>query len=719
MRIRYKLMIVLLFVSLLPMIAMRLNGQRTLKEMGDELASGAGAELIDQAEVSLKRLVEDHARVLKRERELVETILLTISSEMHSSLFGEVHPETWNFVAYFEEGNPGSGTLTDSARSEEHTEYCILMPSGKCTPIPIDYSRQQVSRFDGFANGEIAGDSSQRLDSMVPLYRALKEKYPELVLWIHARLENGVETTYPYSQTKRGGRIRAQGNAEPSWYKLDRTRNSVFWSKPSRDLLTGNLVFHVSRPLRDPEGKSVGTVAIAVPVNVFLHENKHIRMLSEHVTSLIVKADPSPLHPIRIVAKEGENKGTHMHWHAAEREEWLETPDESALRKIAADIENGRSGVTKILYGGVLNLAAYGSFDSYGDTLLLLVPEKDILADAAAMENYVRERIDQQIAFTGVVLTSIALMTVLLSYVLSRSFTKNISKVAEAVERVGAGDFSARVGLDTKDELGELGRRFDAMVPSMEEHVCLKQTLDFAMEVQRNLLPHSVPKMEGFDIAAGSVYCQETGGDFYDFVDVRRDGSPRMAIVVGDVSGHGLSAALLMATCRAFLRARLAQPGEMADTISDVNKLVVRDTMETNQFVTLFYLEIDREGKTFRWIRAGHDPAVLYDPEKDEFFELRGPGAALGIAPDFPFEPSEVRAFRPGQVLLVGTDGIWETMNPEGELFGKERLKDAIRNSAGKTAGEILETVFSELSGFRKDQRRDDDITIVVVKHGH
>jgi phosphoserine phosphatase RsbU/P len=121
------------------------------------------------------------------------------------------------------------------------------------------------------------------------------------------------------------------------------------------------------------------------------------------------------------------------------------------------------------------------------------------------------------------------------------------------------------------------------------------------------------------DIAAKSLYCQETGGDFYDFIDVQRDNMTHTGIAVGDVTGHGLPAALLMATSRAFLISRLTQPGTIGQIMTDINRLVAKDTEETSQFVTLFYLEIEHEEKNFRWIKAGHDPAILYDSLSDKF----------------------------------------------------------------------------------------------------
>jgi sigma-B regulation protein RsbU (phosphoserine phosphatase) len=116
------------------------------------------------------------------------------------------------------------------------------------------------------------------------------------------------------------------------------------------------------------------------------------------------------------------------------------------------------------------------------------------------------------------------------------------------------------------------------------------------------------------------------------------------------------------------------------------------------------------------WVRAGHDPAMLYEPETGAFSELKGPGPALGVVEDYAFEKSGQVRFAPGQILFVGTDGIWESRNPDGEMFGKEKVKRIVRRNAKKTASEIVQAVVSELSDFRGDQVQDDDVTLIVMK---
>jgi sigma-B regulation protein RsbU (phosphoserine phosphatase) len=254
------------------------------------------------------------------------------------------------------------------------------------------------------------------------------------------------------------------------------------------------------------------------------------------------------------------------------------------------------------------------------------------------------------------------------------------------------------------------------MIEQLQERMQMKQAMDLAMEVQQNLLPQKIPEIGGFDIAGKSIYCEETGGDLYDFLEFDARNEDRMGIVVGDVSGHGIPAALLMATVRAFLKSRVTQPGSTAEIITDVNRLVTRDTGETGQFMTLFYAVIDVGDRRLRWVRAGHDPAVFYDPASDKFKELDGEGMALGVDGKYIYKESGAIGLTEGQIILIGTDGLWEAQNESGDMFGKDRIETLIRQHAQTGADMILASIVHAVQEFRGSTKQEDDITLMVIK---
>jgi sigma-B regulation protein RsbU (phosphoserine phosphatase) len=255
-----------------------------------------------------------------------------------------------------------------------------------------------------------------------------------------------------------------------------------------------------------------------------------------------------------------------------------------------------------------------------------------------------------------------------------------------------------------------------AFVTDMTEH---KKALALAGEVQKSLLPQDKPAVQGLDVAGKNVSCDEIGGDYYDFIWRRESKKGPFSVVVGDISGHGVDSALLMTTARAFLRMRASQPGSIAEIVSAMNHHLTRDVLESGRFMTLFYLTVDPQKNLLHWVRAGHDPALLYDPVSEQFEELKGAGVALGVDAEFDYNQNSKSGITNGQIIAIGTDGIWEAINHEGEMFGKDRFRDIIRRNAQAGAADIINAVYSELSRFTKGRKSEDDITLVVIKINH
>jgi PAS domain S-box-containing protein len=252
-----------------------------------------------------------------------------------------------------------------------------------------------------------------------------------------------------------------------------------------------------------------------------------------------------------------------------------------------------------------------------------------------------------------------------------------------------------------------------AFVTDMTVH---KKSLTLAAEVQKSLLPQESPHIQGFDIAGKIITSDEIGGDYFDYLSGQECPNDHFGVVVGDVTGHGVDAALLMTTARAFLRMRASQCGSISQIITEMNRHLALDVLDSGRFMTLFYLTIDPENKQLRWVRAGHDPAIMYDPTRDEFEELKGSGLALGVAEGASYEENVKSDLAEGQIIAIGTDGIWEAHNKDGEMFGKERFREIIRKNANAAAHDIIDAVYSDLNEFTIGLRPEDDITLVVIK---
>ncbi len=320
------------------------------------------------------------------------------------------------------------------------------------------------------------------------------------------------------------------------------------------------------------------------------------------------------------------------------------------------------------------------------------------------------------LAFTIAVCLIFIFISLILNFLAGRSILQPIKEMMRVVDNVRDGDFHQKVRVLSNDELGDLGDGMNEMTEGLIERDQMRQSLYLAKEVQQALLPRSVPNIKGLDIASTSVYCDETGGDYYDFFITDKPDASRISVVVGDVSGHGISSALLMTTARAFLRQRSAQPGKIAAVVSDVNRLLCHDVADSGGFMTLFYLDIDCQNRKLRWVRAGHDPAVFYDPRAATIEELRGSGMAMGIDADHAYEQYSKEDLACGQIILVGTDGIWEAQNPRGHMFGKETINRIIRQYSDTDAKGLLTACLYALDKFRDGVKPEDDVTLVVIK---
>jgi serine phosphatase RsbU (regulator of sigma subunit) len=244
----------------------------------------------------------------------------------------------------------------------------------------------------------------------------------------------------------------------------------------------------------------------------------------------------------------------------------------------------------------------------------------------------------------------------------------------------------------------------------------LRHSLELAREIQQKLLPKENPGITGLDVTGKIIYCDETGGDYYDFIQFKDNSREQLGVVVADVVGHGISSALIMASVRSALRQRLSISGSISQVITDVNRQMAGDLSDSGQFVTLFYLVVDPDRPMLQWVRAGHEPAILYDPMADDFIELQGSGMALGVDQHFQYEKNQKKNISRGSIIVLATDGVWEARNESGQMFGRTAVYDIIRKNSAASADEIMKAIFSQIEKFLKASKLEDDLTLVVVK---
>ena len=236
-----------------------------------------------------------------------------------------------------------------------------------------------------------------------------------------------------------------------------------------------------------------------------------------------------------------------------------------------------------------------------------------------------------------------------------------------------------------------------------------------AQNVQRHLQPERRTVETGILTVAGmNELCEDASGDYYDIIaDLPGD---RLAVAVGDVSGHGLQAALVMSEARAYLRAFLRTTDGLTRAMDLLNDCLVPD-MQSSQFISLFSAILDASTGTMDWCNAGHNAPLLFRAATGEVRELNATGRIVGILPDAAYRAGDELALDPGDVLFIYTDGVTEARNGENELFEEERLNDSLKNAAAGAADAeaVLDAIRADLAAYTGETPSEDDVTMMAV----
>lgn len=240
----------------------------------------------------------------------------------------------------------------------------------------------------------------------------------------------------------------------------------------------------------------------------------------------------------------------------------------------------------------------------------------------------------------------------------------------------------------------------------------MQQEMRMAYDIQINLLPKSPPTVPGYDVAGKTTPAHNVGGDYFDFLAA---GEGRLAICLGDVSGKGMPAAMLMANVQATIRGQTLLRPSPSECMRHSNQLLYQST-DSNKFVTFFYGLLDFKKHRFCYANAGHNPPILLR-KGDEPRLLETGGPVLGILPNCDFEEAEVR-LEPGDTLLLYSDGFPEAMNRQFEEFGEERLLATLQEVRGGRSAVIVENLFDAVKEHSGDAPQTDDMTLVVVRAG-
>jgi len=303
---------------------------------------------------------------------------------------------------------------------------------------------------------------------------------------------------------------------------------------------------------------------------------------------------------------------------------------------------------------------------------------------------------------------------IILALLVSKRISAPIREIVTDVHQIADGDLDHTIRSMHTLEFTELETSMNLMIQKIKEYSeeieRKRSEMLVASKIQQSIIPASFPVPEGFDIAAITIPALEVGGDFYDIFS-RHDTS--VTLVLADVAGKGVPAALFMALSRTIIKILTRWPGSPAGIIRSSNSIFIEDSGSVS-FVTLFFGVLDAQSCILRYVNAGHNPPVLYRAERN-LSTLEPTGPVIGLLDDPDYSEGSV-TLSPGDVLVIYSDGVTEAMDPDGKLFTEERLYEVIQQHHLSSAEGLMQAIVLAVRTFAGTAPQSDDLTLIVVK---
>jgi phosphoserine phosphatase RsbU/P len=709
MSLRYKVFIILLVFSLIPLLIITITSRQSISHLGSALSHDARVHQTTTLSRDLVQSARVSADAISQHVASLQISLQYLAGSTANALAApDIPPEKPFYTPHdFDHPETAPPDLRMSWRYSRITAGGVLMPSAVSTQAPVvvipagkekDLKPQIV-----------------RLQKLTPIIKDIFQVNQAVAHRVYLGLENGLHISFPgHGHLKAGFDPRKR-----PWYVQTKQRGELTWLS-HKDSSTQKLVFTVAEPIRDGRGRFIGVAAIDMLPGEFMRMDQLQSQWSRDTQAFLVIPETEKdedIQRVEIIASGSPGDGN-SDFPDESRETFFRFSDPSRNKALVDALAKQDSGAMELPYNTRPSIWAFARFHAPVDTalwIILIVPKSLVSSLADQVGRNVLDHTHHIYRVTGIIAALLLVLVLLVGWIGTRTMLRPLYAMVSAWNRLSTGDFTVRLDAHTGDERDVLINAFNDIVPRLEAHWQLSQSMELARQIQQNLLPSLTPELPGLDLAGDSHYCDQTGGDYYDVFKTGDAGETSLAVVVGDVSGHGVSSALLMTTARAMIRSMSTLEADPARRITLVNRLLFPDTSKTGDFITLFYLEFDMAHRRLHWVRAGHDPALLYDPRTDQFAELAGEGMALGIEKNYEFVTSSRPMGAAGQVIVIGTDGIWEAFSPQGEMFGKDRLCRLVREHHHRDARAIRDAVFKAVNTFA-GPHQEDDITLAVVK---
>lgn len=710
MRIRWKFFVVLFAFSLIPLGVVTMVSLGEINHIGTVLSESAMESLTNIVSRELVQTTQAAAASLGQTAVTLEFALHYLALETTAAL---ENPPDQTARIFFPEDFRQNPTISDDLVPSNR--YLQATEQGINRPVAVSFHHPVYLIAPGSAIRK-DGPVLARLSKLGAVLREIYQKSDEIIHHIYVGFENGLHISYP-------GHGAYPPDFDPRkrpWYKKIHKEGELSWLAHV-DASSNQVVFTMGIPILKSNNQIAGIAAVDILPAKLMQVNWLHPLWSKEIKSFLVTPVSEPETgrlALEILAKSDINKDDLLK-PGGDRLSTDIAFTSAQMDKLIKAVAAGKSGHMELPYQNKDAIWAYATDkESTGEiySFILVIPKTVVTAIPVQTQAVILALTNRNYLIVGITAAVVILLVTIVAFVGSRAITQPMIKVVDVWKKLAGGDFSVRLNLRSRDERDQVYQAFNEVVPKLEAHFHMSQAMELARQIQQNLLPRHFPTLAGIDVYGDSRYCDATGGDYYDIYETDSEGYTCLNVLVGDVCGHGVQAALLMTTVRALIRSLSYSTGSLAERITSVNRLLYPDTVESGSFVTLFCLEYEAETGKMRWVRAGHDPAIVYDSVRDTFEELKGNGMALGIEGTYIYEENLITGLNKEQIIVIGTDGIWEACNKDGEMFGRARLREIIRGNANTSAEDILNAVYKVLNQFTKGVKQEDDITLVVIK---
>lgn len=627
-------------------------------------------------------------------------------------------------VAYSNENLKEIRRMVTSA--SEYIEYLYANSDrfeGRDLPLPFETPDRKACSKCMLAPGVEATDEVMRevrlLSNCEAVFAPEMQENPMLDN-IYVGTKSGI--SYRYSRSNLYNE--SYDPRERAWYQAAMENpNRTVWLDTYTDSY-GNTCITSARVFFDKHGLPAGVVASDIKIQRMLDEITRAKIGQTGYAFVIDQNGEVIAHPNFF--REGFDKDIYAYMQL----------DDEQMAEVQKCMQDG-SGIVNLTLDGIDSYVTFYEMDETGWLLCISINKEEVIGPALATKETIDQLTDQAQEYTQGILADVmkkfiiffaicGIIVIMISFAVSGSITRPIQKLARNVKQIGKGEFDKKVEVESADEIGNLAEAFNHMLDDLNTYFEQIKTitaekerigaeLNVATQIQADMLPSIFPPFPDkteFDIYATMTPAKEVGGDFYDFFLLDEN---HLALVMADVSGKGVPAALFMVIAKTLIKNRAQMGGSPAEILGFVNDQLCEGN-EADMFVTVWLGILDLTTGKGMAANAGHEkPAIRRAGQNYEFVRTKH-SPAVAVMEGMKFREHEFE-LHPGDSLYIYTDGVAEATNAQNALFGDERMMEALNSNPDASPKELLQNIQQAIDEFVGDAPQFDDITMLCLKY--